>query len=66
MVAKFLDDNNREFKQRRRRRSISGRKKKNREAECDCSVAKFQVVFVHILDEFSGMMFSEGKRVVTA
>ena len=67
MVAKFLDDNNREFKQRRRRRPISGRKKKkNREAECDCSVAKFQVVFVHILDEFSGMMFSEGKRVVTA
>ena len=27
---------------------------------------KFQVVFVHILDEFSSMMLSERKRVVTA
>ena len=30
------------------------------------SYSKFQVVFVHILDEFSWMMFSERKRVVTA
>ena len=30
------------------------------------SYPKFQVVFVHILDEFSWMMFSERKRVVTA
>ena len=30
------------------------------------SYPKFQVVFVHILDEFSWMMFSQRKRVVTA
>ena len=30
------------------------------------SYSKFQVVFVHIFDKFSWMMFSERKRVVTA
>ena len=37
MVAKFLDHNNKELKQRRRRRFTNGRKK-NRETECDCSL----------------------------
>ena len=68
MVAKFLDHNEREFKQRRRRRRFINGKKEPVKLNWMWlfSYPKFQVVFVRILDEFSWMMFSERKRVVTA
>ena len=66
-IVRLVMHNNREFKQRRRRRFINGKKKKKPwNWMWLFSYPKFQVVFVHILDEFSWMMFSQRKRVVTA
>ena len=49
---------------------INGQKKKTKKKTWNWmwlfSYSKFQVAFVHVLDEFSWMMFSERKRVVTA
>ena len=73
MVAKFLDHNNRELKQRRRRAAFYQWQKKKKKQQQQpwnwmwlFSYSKFQVVFVHILDEFPWMMFSERKQLVTA
>ena len=65
MVAKFLDHNNKELKN-----DDGGVLPMAKKTPWNWmwlfSYPKFQVVFVHILDEFSWMMFSERKRVVTA